>query len=163
MKILTQSLALTGLLLLPCPAPAADTSDFDLLKTMSVSDFRASGLDKLSDSQLKSLNAWFAEYQRQHMACAAASQTGMPAASPTAQTTDSFPLVAHLMGKFTGWSGATDFTLDNGEVWEQVDDSSFSSAAIMNPAVSITRSSLGGYYLSIEGVRETVLVKRIKH
>ncbi|MGE5624102.1 MAG: hypothetical protein ACM3ZT_00985 [Bacillota bacterium] len=167
MKILTQTLLLTATLL-PVTTVAADAQAFDVLKAMSVSDFRASGLDKLSDAQVKALNAWFQNYERQH-ACppsagAAVTAGQAPAVAASASdATDSFPLVAHMVGKFTGWNGTTDFALDNGQVWEQVDDSQFSAGAVMNPRITISRGLMNSYYLSVEGVRETVLVKRIKN
>ena len=163
MKILTHTLLLAAALLVPSLA-AADGQDFDVLKSMSVADFRTAGLDKLSDAQIKALDTWFQDYQRQHpcgpvAASAAPTIAQGPAVAAAAET---YPLSAHLVGKFTGWSGATSFTLDNGEVWEQVDDSSLSTRAITNPKVTISRGLLNAYYLSVEGVNDSVLVKRIK-
>ena len=159
MKILTQSLLLTGLL---CSSGAAvsDTADFDVLKNMSVTDFRASGLDKLSDTQIKALDAWFAGYQQQHaLTCNAATPSGAPAAAPAAET---YPMTAHIVGDFRGWNGSTRYTLDNGQVWEQVDDAMVTTGRIANPKVTITRGLLNSFYMSVEGVGDTVLVKRIK-
>jgi len=166
MKILTHTLLLAAVLLPPSFA-SADGQDFDVLKSMSVADFRATGLDKLSDAQIKALDAWFQDYQRQHPCTAAAASAApavaaMPAAPVAAAAAETYPLSAHLVGKFTGWNGSTRFTLDNGEVWEQVDDSSLSTGGIMNPKVTISRGLINSYYLSVEGVRDMVLVKRIK-
>ena len=173
MKTLTH-ISLLAALLLPFAAGAADTSDFDLLKAMSAADFRATGLSQLSDAQLKSLSAWFAQYQKDHPAPCATPQAGAaPAAavaapavaakaSAPAQTDDGFPLHATLVGDFHGWTGSTTFTLDNGEVWEQVDDENYSSGALHNPKLTITKGWVHSYVLSVEGVKETVMVKRIK-
>jgi hypothetical protein len=158
-------MTLLAVALLTLPRAVADGQDFDVLKSMSVADFRAAGLDKLSDTQVKVLDAWFQEYQRQHP-CPDTAATSAPtvAATPAVSTTTGeYPLTAHIVGKFTGWSGATSFTLDNGEVWQQVDDSSLSTGAIMNPKVTISRGLINSYYLSVEGVKDTVLVKRVKH
>ena len=161
MKILTQSLLLAASLL-PVTTIAADTPGFDVLKAMSVSDFRATGLDKLSDTQIKALDTWFAEYQKQYACAQAPAVADSPVTASTPLAEDAYPLSARLVGKFTGWNGGTTFTLDNGEVWQQTDDSSFTTGAVMNPKVTISRGLMHAFYLSVEGVKDTVLVRRIK-
>lgn len=161
MKILTQTLLLTCYALLPARAVLADTTpDFDVLKSMSVADFRATGLDHLSDAQIKALDAWIADYQHNHAG------TCMPAASPAATAPMAAPadtaIVAHLVGSFRGWGGSTTFKLDNGQVWQQVDDSVLDIGAIENPKVTIKKGLISAYYLSVEGVQDTVAVRRIK-
>ena len=156
MKILTQSLLLAGLCL-GTAAIAADAPDFDVMKSMSAADFRASGLDKLSDAQIKSLDAWFAAYQQQHALTCNAATAVAPAASA-----GTFPLTAHIVGQFHGWSGSTRVTLDNGQVWEQMDDATVTAGRMTNPKVTITRGLLNSFYMSVEGVNDSVLVKRIK-
>ncbi|HEU5399009.1 MAG TPA: hypothetical protein VFV77_06990 [Gammaproteobacteria bacterium] len=166
MKILTQTLLLTCAALLPAyAAEAADTApDFDVLKSMSVADFRATGLDHLSDAQIKALDAWFADYQRNHSG--SCMPTAAAASAPSAATPATGPadaaIVAHLVGDFRGWSGGTTFTLDNGQVWQQVDDSVLTTGGIKDPRVTISRGLIDSYYLSVEGVQDTVMVKRIK-
>ena len=169
MKILTQTLLLTCCALLQAPAVLADTTpDFDVLKSMSVADFRATGLDHLSDAQIKVLDAWIADYQHNHAG------TCMPAAGPTAATPSpgaapaaaaSAPadavIVAHLVGSFRGWGGSTTFKLDNGQVWQQVDDSVLDVGAIEHPKVTIKKGLISAYYLSVEGVQDTVAVRRV--
>lgn len=161
MKILTQTLLLTAALL-PVTTVAADVPGFDVLTAMSVSDFRATGLDKLSEAQIKALDVWFAEYQKQHACTDTTAAAVNPAPVPALSAEDAYPLSAHLVGKFTGWNGGTTFTLDNGEVWQQTDDSSFTTGAILNPKVTISRGLMHAYYLSVESVKDTVLVRRIK-
>ena len=168
MKSLASILLMTGALLPTLAAQADDAPAFDVLKTMSVADFRATGLDHLSDAQIKALDAWFADYQRTHLPCggtAAAPVMAAPAA-PAAPAQAAAPagdvIVAHLEGSFTGWGNATVFKLDNGQVWEQVDDSVLSIGAIKNPKVTIKRGLISAYYLSVEGVSDTVAVRRVK-
>jgi hypothetical protein len=167
MKILTQALVLTAVTLLPSlAASAADTQDFDVLKSMSVTDFRATGLDHLSDAQIKALDAWFADYERTHAPCAGTTTAAAPAmaaqlANPAAPT-EGHDIVAHLDGTFTGWGNNTVFKLDNGQVWQQVDDSVLSIGSIKNPKITISKGLISSYYLSVEGVQDTVAVRRIK-
>lgn len=166
MKILTHTLLL-AVALFASPLAFGNDQGFDVLKSMSVADFRAAGLDKLSDAQIKSLDSWFQEYQRQHP-CSSAAKSAVPAAvaapevAAATSVAETYPLTAHLVGRFTGWNGGTTFRLDNGEVWQQVDDSSLSTGAVMNPKVTISRGLIDAYYLEVEGVKDTVLVRRIK-
>jgi hypothetical protein len=162
MKILTQSLLLAAALL-PVTTFADDAPGFDVLKSMSVADFRASGLDKLSDAQIKALDAWFAEYQRQHPCGVAAASQAAPAAAATpaaAPVDDS--ISSYIVGDFRGWTGTTTFKLENGQVWEQVDDSIVTIGARQHAKVTINRGAFNSYYMSVEGVTDSVQVKRIK-
>lgn len=163
MKLLAPTLFATAALF-PClPAQADDAQGFDVLKSMSVSDFRATGLDHLTDAQIKVLDAWFADYQRSHAPCAATAAAPVLAApqAPTASPAGDL-IVAHLVGSFTGWGNGTVFKLDNGQVWEQVDDSMLSVGAIKDPKVTIKKGLISAYYLSVEGVNDSVAVRRIK-
>lgn len=168
MKILTQSLILAGLLC-GISASAADKQDFDVLDSMSVAQFRGAGLDKLSDSQLKALNTWFNQYLQQQGPHCAAAQTASAApakesaaASQAAPASASDSVTAHIAGDFHGWGGATRFTLDNGQVWEQVDDSVVTVGHVTDPKVTISRGLFNSYYMAVEGVRDTVQVRRVK-
>lgn len=157
MKILTQSLILAGLLVASA-ASAAGSPAFDVMKDMSAADFRATGLDKLSDAQIKALDAWFATHQQVASVCntvAASAGASMPAA-------DTYPMTARIVGDFHGWSGSTRVTLDNGQVWEQMDGATVTSGRITNPKVTIIRGALNSFYISVDGVNDTVVVKRIK-
>lgn len=158
MKMLTQSLLLAGLCF-GTATLAADAPDFDVMKSMSAADFRATGLDKLSDAQLKALDAWFAAYQQQH---APPCNNAAAGATPAAAAADAYPLTAHITGEFHGWNGSTRVTLDNGQVWEQMDDAVVTAGRMTNPKVTITRGLLNSFYMSVEGVNDTVLVKRIQ-
>lgn len=165
MKMLTQSLLLAALCI--TSAAIADTApDFDVMHDMSAADFRATGLDQLSDAQIKALDAWFAAYQQQHpLSCgAAAPAAAVPAlvAAPAPATTDTYPMAAHIAGEFHGWGGSTRVTLDNGEVWEQIDDVMVTAGRVTNPKVTITRGLLNSFYMTVDGVRDTVQVKRIR-
>jgi len=161
MKILTQSLLLASLGLVTA-ATAAEAPDFDVMKNMSAADFRTTGLDKLSDAQIKALDGWFIAYQRQHPLTCSATAPATAATAPAPAATDTFPMTAHIVGEFHGWSGSTRVTLDNGQVWEQMDDATVTSGRMTNPTVTITRGLLNSFYMSVEGVTDTVQVKRIK-
>jgi hypothetical protein len=161
MKILTQSLLLAAALL-PVTTIADGAPDFDVLKAMSVADFRASGLDKLSDEQLKSLDAWFDQYQKQHACGGMAQASGAAPASSSPELPVDDSISSYIAGEFRGWTGTSTFTLENGQVWEQVDDSIVTVGTRAHAKVTITRGGFNAYYMSVEGMHDTVQVKRIK-
>ncbi|HEX2667464.1 MAG TPA: hypothetical protein VHP13_03730 [Gammaproteobacteria bacterium] len=161
MKMLLQVMLVAALLCVTGIA-SADEQDFDVLKAMSVADFRASGLDKLSDAQIKALDAWFAGYQKQHGCDPAAGRAAAaPAVAEQVPAADD-SISSYISGEFRGWSGGTSFRLDNGQVWEQTDDAVLTLGALTHPKVTISRGLFNSYYMSVEGVRDTVQVKRIK-
>lgn len=156
------ALILSVMWLLPSvPAWAGECPAFDILKDMSAADFRATGLDRLSGAQLNALNAWFAAYEKkQAMQCAAAPGPSTSAAPASGAGEDA--ITSYVSGTFTGWSGGTLFHLDNGQVWEQIDDSTYVGHSLAHPKVTITRGLFNAYYLSVEGVKESVRVRRVK-
>ena len=65
-----------------------------------------------------------------------------------------------IVGHFTGWTGATVFTLANGQVWKQA-ESGYFQTNVQNPPVVIKRLSIG-YLLTLPGEGETVFVTRVQ-
>jgi hypothetical protein len=64
-------------------------------------------------------------------------------------------------GEFTGWSGNTLFRLENGQVWKQSQSGRIAYRAT-RPAVTIRRSTLGAYRMSVQGLDQSVRVERVK-
>ncbi|MBI2380243.1 MAG: hypothetical protein HYV16_05785 [Gammaproteobacteria bacterium] len=69
---------------------------------------------------------------------------------------------ARLLGSHKGWSPGSEFVLDNGQVWKNVDGSSAFYPLGENPAVTLEKGMLGAYWMSFEGLNKKVKVKRIK-
>ncbi|HSN16884.1 MAG TPA: hypothetical protein VLV87_01630 [Gammaproteobacteria bacterium] len=104
----------------------------------------------------------------------AATPAAAPTPAPSAASTSSFGkemlsgeqrnepkrIEAHIVGTFTGWTGSTTFKLDNGQVWQQADSSTY-EARLENPAVVIKRLGFG-YLLTVTGHGATVFVKRVQ-
>jgi hypothetical protein len=65
-----------------------------------------------------------------------------------------------LPGHFTGWTGATVFTLANGQVWKQA-ESGYFQANLQDPTVVIKRLAFG-YLLTLPGESATVFVTRVR-
>ncbi|HEY9545865.1 MAG TPA: hypothetical protein VIR56_07650 [Solimonas sp.] len=69
---------------------------------------------------------------------------------------------AHIKGNFEGWEPKTRFALDNGQIWQVVDDHSAYYRPAMNSQVTLEKGMFGAYYLRIDGLNARVKVKRIR-
>lgn len=66
-----------------------------------------------------------------------------------------------IAGDVNGLSEGTQFTLRNGQVWQQREDDEFSYRA-RNPRVEIRQGLLGSYSMRLEGLDERIRVRRVK-
>ena len=149
--------------------PLAMAQQFSSLEErMSSSDFKAAGLDKLTPDELARLNNFVRKEVDNKTAQARAA-----AGNNSAQNQDNFgfhtdrgkrdSLVTRIAGKFTGWTGNTVFTLNNGQVWQQVDSAAqFEGISLQDPEVTISPSFMGSWMLRVNGYNSQVRVKRIK-
>jgi hypothetical protein len=132
---------------------------------MTPAQFKAAGLDKLSPQELANLNAWLNNTVEVETTKAAA------LAKDKAETENrgflSFgktdPIVARISGEFRGFAKGRKWTLDNGQVWEQVDSASLAGARKTDPQVKITPSLIGNaWYMQIDGYNTRASVRRVK-
>ena len=65
---------------------------------------------------------------------------------------------SRIAGDFTGWEGRPIFTLENGQRWQIANGGSYSTPPIASPKVKIVPASLGGFWMTIEGVSQRVRV-----
>ena len=65
---------------------------------------------------------------------------------------------SRIAGKFTGWDGRAVLTLENGQRWQIANGGNYSTPALSSPQVKITPASLGGFWMTIEGVAIRVKV-----
>lgn len=157
----------------------AQAEAVDFKKQMSAAEYMDAGLDKLTDEELAQLEAWLNRDDAPVTAAAQpAPQTASPAPAepvdaeadfgkeqvrtqPKAQDNAPESITARLQGEFRGWEGKTIFRLDNGQVWQQRVGDRWRSPKRMDPVVTIERGRFG-YYLSVEGSRRSIGVKRLK-
>ena len=160
MNTLRASLALA--LLLACGGAFAQSA---IETQMSPEQFKAAGLDKLSPQELVNLNAWL---NRTLMAETAKAK--VDAKSKFEDENRGFwhfksdePIVAHIVGEFRGFGSGKTYTLDNGQVWRQIDDASLAGVRKTDPAVRLTPSIVGNaWYLGIDGYGTRAKVQRVK-
>ena len=149
------------LALVATPARAQDPIE----KLMTAEEFAATGLGKLSPQELAKLNAWL------NRTLEVETRKAADAAKDEVKTENrgffnfgsEEPIVAALSGEFRGFGRHRQYTLDNGQVWQQIDDAMLAGARKTNPAVRITPSLVGNaWYLAIEGYNTRAKVQRIK-
>jgi len=153
MRRSTRVLVLTAALA-ACAMTSAHADTSSLEERMSYKDFTRFGLDKLSPEQLKGLNEWMNAHGGVCPPGVAGSPAGatpagaMPA--PTAQDTHS----AKLVGEFKGWEKGTVLRLADGSAWEVRDDEPFIAHSASSPVVTVDRSLVSGWRLTVAGYNE---------
>ncbi len=146
---------------------AQSQSFSSLEERMTAKDFREAGLDKLSDEELRTLNAWIERNVRLADPALAAQAAAAPVAPGVNTDTVGFEnarrdkVVSRINGTFKGWFGKTEFVLDNGQVWQQTEEDRFPFTA-ESPEVTITPGAFGSWRLKVEGANRSTLVKRIR-
>lgn len=132
---------------------------------MTTDEFKAAGLDKLSAEELASLNAWLnrkigVETER---AAAQAEDRVKQGARGFLSFGSSEPIVSTIVGEFRGFAKGRNYTLANGQEWEQTDAASLSGVRKTAPAVTLTPSLVGNdWYLRIDGYNSRAKVRRTR-
>lgn len=65
---------------------------------------------------------------------------------------------SRIVGDFKGWEGNTVYTLENGQRWKIANGGLYSTPPVPSPKVKIVPSSLGGFWMTIEGIDVRVRV-----
>ncbi len=138
---------------------------------MSGKEFTAAGLDRLTPAELEALNNWI---RRHSVATLSQPKGGSYVASANDgaddrgfqhkkdSKKDRSPITSRIKGDFTGWDGHTVFKLENGMIWEQVDQDKFYIREVQNPEVTIKPGMFGTWRLSVDGHNSNCRVKRIQ-
>lgn len=167
-RTIASAVVLTALL----PLASGAFAQQKIEQQMSSEQFQAAGLDKLTPGQLANLNAWLDGKLQAETAKAAQTATAATAGAAVAgedrrglsaprQTRE--PISAKMQGDFTGFGKGRQFTLDNGQVWRQIDEATITGADVASPAVRITPSMVGAsWYMSVDGYNTRAKVQRVK-
>lgn len=146
-------------------ASVASAQQAPIEREMSAEERRATGIDKLSPQELAALNAWLGRKIAVETTRAAEAAKEQVVEENRGLTLfgSGEPIQSRISGEFRGFAKGRSYTLDNGQVWQQVDDASLAGVRRDNPAVRITPSLIGrAWYLSIEGYNTRAKVERIK-
>lgn len=162
MKTLLSLIA--GLLLAVSGAQAQ--SDFSTLEErMTGDEFRDTGLDKLSDEELRNLNDWI----RSNLNVEAVSdletrqqiRRQVEEEVRAEQEGERTEFTATVPGHFTGWTGNTVFELANGQIWRQVSGGTY-RVSMEDPTVVIYPGAFDSWRLRLEDAGPSIGVKRVK-
>jgi len=80
--------------------------------------------------------------------------------APSQAPSHSDVVESYIDGTFEGWSGQTVFKLTNGQIWQQA-SYAYTYHYAFRPKVMIYPSG-GGYIMRVDGVRQTIQVRRLK-
>jgi len=140
----------------------------DLKRQMSAEEFKAAGLDKLTAQELAALDAWLQRKVGQETAKVAetAKEEGRREVVQKNRGFFDFgtaePIESTLAGQFTGFARNKQYVLQNGQVWQQIDDARLAGVRRDSPAVSIKPGLMGTWFLRIDGFNTAAKVQRIK-
>src|SRR5216684_1963465 len=135
-------------------------------ETMRPEEFKAAGLDKLSEDELQHLDAWLQGYRQSTQKKAAeqaqakaeveikkATEKATEEATKTARTKLD-TLVSRVDGSFDGIKGRTVIRLEDGTVWKQVNvDDHFRATVTDHPTAVVLHTTFGSK-MRIEGMPE---------
>lgn len=164
--MLTRPLLLAALLALaPCTFAQQATPKRLIQQQMTPQQFKAAGLNQLNAEQLAQLNAWLSGTIDAETAKAA-----VVAKKQVADDNRGFfnfgstePVVSKISGEFRGFGTGRRYTLDNGNVWQQIDAATLAGVRLSNPQVKITPSLVGNaWYLQVQGYNTRAKVQRVK-
>lgn len=132
---------------------------------MSPQEFKDAGLNKLSPQELAKLNAWLGR-----KIDTVATEAAAGAKQKVETENRGFfnfgsdePIGARMTSPFRGFGKGREYTLDNGQVWRQLDDASLVGAKAENPEVRINPSKLGNiWYIAVKGYNTRAKVERVK-
>jgi hypothetical protein len=73
------------------------------------------------------------------------------------------PITSNLVGEFRGFGKGNQYTLANGQVWEQTEEARLEGVRLRDPAVTIKPGLLNNvWYMRIKGYSTTAKVRRIR-
>lgn len=168
-----KSLAIPSLLMALAFAPLAWAQQSPPLTAnvetqMSAEQFKAAGLNKLSPQELAALNAWLQHKVIQETAKVTESAKEEGRKEVVEKNRGFFDfgskeaIESSIVGNFDGFAKGRRYTLENGQVWEQIETASLEGVHKTNPKVKIKPGMMNSWFLKIEGYNTMAKVRRIK-
>ena len=156
-----RSIFLAALLALAAPAMAQQAIETE----MTPDEFKGAGLDKLSAEELAQLNAWLNR--------TIDTETVKAAATAKKKVEDenrgffdfgsNEPVTGRITGEFRGFSRGREYTLDNGQVWKQIDTTRLDGVKLDNPEVTIKPGVFGNvWYMRVGRYNKAAKGERVK-
>jgi len=140
-----------------------EQSGKSIQELMTPDEFKAAGLDKLSEDELEHLDAWLQGYRattEKKASAQAEEKASEEIKKATEQASKRAPkvlvnrVVSRVDGTFSGLTGRTVIKLEDGTVWKQANiDDRYHPQVTDHPLVSVSHSPFG-YKMRIEGTPE---------
>ena len=168
MKALRTILAILAFAFAPLAWGQSAPLTSNVEQQMSADEFKAAGLDKLSAQELASLNAWLQRKVGQETAKAVevAKEEGRKEVKEKNRGFFDFgsteAIESNIVGEFKGFANGRKYTLQNGQVWEQVEAASLEGVRRTDPKVTIKPGVFNNWFLRIDGYNTQAKVRRIK-
>ncbi|RMH93501.1 hypothetical protein EBB59_04425 [Lysobacter pythonis] len=147
-------------------APLHAQTPAPIEKRMSAEAFKAAGLDKLTPAELTRLNAWLSHAAADPTALERAREEGRREMVKKNRGFFDFgasePIESRLSGEFRGFGRGKEYALENGQVWQQTDDTTLYGVREHNPEARIRPGMLGVWWLRVGNNATQAKVKRIK-
>jgi hypothetical protein len=151
--------------LLVCRDGVASSSKIE--DQMTPAELISTGVVKLNQAERQALNDWLSNKStavsqpdnqvKRELVATADAATGFLPANVKRTIVES-----KIQGSFRGWSGATEFTLENGQVWRQSESGAAEFAVLQSPIVKIIPKSFGSWLLKVEGIHSSLRVRRVR-
>lgn len=155
-------LALSVLLALPLAAQEAA----GIQSRMSAEERRATGIDKLTEAELAQLNAWLRRHAPDAEALETAREEGRQEVVRKNRGFLDFgssePIESRLAGSFRGFGRHQEYVLENGQVWQQVDDATLYGVRGDNLPVTLRPGALGAWWMRVGNHATQAKVKRVR-
>ena len=151
--------------LLACAPTVFGQTTPPIEKQMSSAEFKAAGLDKLNADELAHLNVWLGRTIETQSAKVAADTKKMVEHENRGffDFGSQEPITGHMSGEFRGFAKNRIYTLDNGQVWQQIDDAELQGIRLTNPDVNIKPAMMGNtWYMAVSHYNTRAQVKRVK-
>jgi hypothetical protein len=116
----------------------------NIQQMMTPDEFKAAGLNKLSQPELEKLNAWLQGYRE------VAEKKGQSRAERTKMDL----LVSRVDGSFDGLTGRTVIRLEDGTVWKQANADDRYRPKVTDHPAAVVIHGIFGYKMQIEGTQE---------
>ena len=122
---------------------------------MTAEEFKAAGLDKLSDDELKNLNAWLQGYRHTTASKAAEEATAEVTKKVAKESRAKMDkIVSRVDGTFNGLTGNTVIKLEDGTVWKQANPGDRFHAQVTDSPPAAVMHGVFGYKMRVVGTGE---------
>jgi hypothetical protein len=154
MKTIAHLLVCTAFALLLANRASAQNADFPgVQKAMSPQAYEAAGLNKLSADERARLDEFIRGYAAASSEKAATAAVDEAAKDGKVRRNEPEVIQSSIVGRFTGYTGRSTFTLEDGSVWKQSQQVSRNFPPVDSPPVIVIKgtSMLAGYRMYIAG------------